>query len=117
MPGPVNLYPLNDFNVTVTLKYVDNTGAILPLTTGVTSFFLATTNAPTATTADATLAGTAVHIGAGVWLIQIDAAVLTAALLATLFATLPPQLIVQQPNGVRGYATLAYVPSRPMTIL
>lgn len=116
MPTPINLYPLNDLSLLVTLKYVDSAGAIQPLTTGVVSHFLATTNTPTATQADATLQGTATHINNGQWLIQYDAAVLTAALLATLFASQTPYLIVQQPNGVRGYVTLTYVPSRPITV-
>ena len=118
MPGLINLYPLNDLNLVVTLKYVDAQGAIQPLDTGPISFFLATSNLPTATQADATLAGNATHLatGSGQWLIQLDAAVLTYALLNGLFASVPPVLIVQSANNVRGYATLAYVPSRPMTI-
>lgn len=118
MPGPINLYPLNDLNLVVTLKYVDAAGNIQPLDTGTVQFFLATTNAAGATAADPSLAGNAVHLaaGSGQWLIQLDAAVLTFALLNGLFATVPPQLIVQSANNVRGYATLTYVPARPMTI-
>lgn len=117
MPASINLSPLNDFNVTVTLKFIDSAGATQPLTTGTVSFFIATATGPTATAADPSLAGNAVHIGGGVWLIQLDAAVLTYTLLNALFASVPPVLIVQQPNGVRGYATLTYLPARPMTIL
>lgn len=118
MPGPINLYPLNDLNLVVTLKYVDSSGNIQPLDTGVVTFFLATTNDPTATAADPSLSGSAVHLaaGSGQWLIQLDAAVLTFSLLNALFASVPPQLIVQSTNNVRGYATLTYAPARPMTI-
>jgi hypothetical protein len=118
MPAPINLYPLNDLNLVVTLKFVDVDGSIKPLDTGPISFFLATSNLPTATQADAALAGNAVHLaaGSGQWLIQLDAAVLTFSLLNGLFASVPPVLIVQSANNVRGYATLAYVPARPMTI-
>lgn len=114
----INLYPLNDLNLVVTLKFVDVDGTIKPLDTGPIAFFLATTNLPTATAADPALSGNAVHLGAGSgqWLIQLDASVLTFALLDPLFATVPPVLIVQSANNVRGYATLTYAPARPMTI-
>jgi Na+-transporting methylmalonyl-CoA/oxaloacetate decarboxylase beta subunit len=118
MPGPINLYPLNDLNLVVTLKFVDVDGSTKPLDTGPISFFIATSNLPTATAADPALSGTAVHLatGSGQWLIQLDASVLTYSLLNGLFASVPPVLIVQSTNNVRGYAPLTYVPSRPMTI-
>lgn len=113
----INLYPLNDFGVTATLKAVDPaTGKSVPLTTGTVSHFISTAYTPTATAADATLAGTATHVGDGKWLISYDAAVLTPTLLATLFATATPYLIMQQTGTFRDYAPLVYVASRPATV-
>jgi hypothetical protein len=110
------LYPLNDFSVKIPLKDVDASGNIVPLTTGTVTAFFATSNSPTATTADGTLTTTATHIGGGKWLVQFDAAVLTAALLATLFASTLPYLIVQKPSGVRVYFDVIYAASRQGTV-
>jgi hypothetical protein len=112
----INLYPLNDLSLLVTLKDVDVNGKIVPLTTGPVPFFLSTANGPTATAADPSLAGNAVHTQNGVWLIQFDAPVLTYSLLNGLFAATPPYLIIQQSNGIRVYVPLTYVPARPATV-
>lgn len=109
----LELYPLNDFIAQVTLKDVDATGAEIPVTTGTVTAFLATSNGPTATAADPTLSVSAVYTGAGgVWLITIDAAVLTASLLALHFATVTPYLIVQKTGAVRVYAKCKYKAER-----
>lgn len=107
------LYPLNDFATFVKLKDISpTTGVVTPLTTGTVTAFLATSFGPTAVAADATLQTTAVHVGNGKWLVFLDAAVLTAALLNSKFASTPPYLIVQYAGGLRVYYVGAYVPSR-----
>lgn len=114
---PITLYPLNDFLVKVSLRTVDSvTGIETPLTTGTVTAFLSTGNGPTATAADASLSVSATHIGKGVWLIAIDAAVLTPTLLDPLFASATPYLIVQQTGGVRVYAAVTYTTSRPAQV-
>jgi len=93
------LYPLNDLSVAMgPFETVTTLGVHTPITAGTISGFLATTDAPDAIAADATLAvanlsyiggqpkGDGTNWAAGWWLIQFDAAVLTAALLNTLFA-------------------------------
>jgi hypothetical protein len=112
----INLYPLNDLTVRVTLKVVSPlTGQITPLTGASVTGFLATSNLPTATAADPTLSVSATEIGMGVYLVAFSGVLLTASLLATLFTTVTPYLIVQEPTDVRVYAQLAYSPSRPAT--
>lgn len=112
----INLYPSNDLAVKVTLKVVNpQTGQIGPLTGGTVTGFLATSSSPTATAADPSLSVTATEVGSGVYLVAFDGSVLTPSLLASLFATVTPYLIVQEPNDVRVYAECAYLPSRPAT--
>lgn len=106
----------------VGLKDVDQvSGKIVPLTTGPVTYFLATSKLPTATAVDPTLTGSAILTvnsaasGApptGMWLVQLDAIVLTAALLDALFATVTPYLIIQKIGGVRVYVEMLYTPSR-----
>jgi hypothetical protein len=109
----LSLYPLNDFAVKIILKTIDETtGAVVPLTEGTVTAFLATSNDPTATAPDPTLTTSGIHTKNGVWLALFDAAVLTPSLLDALFGSTPPYLIVQQPNGVRVYAQLTYTASR-----
>lgn len=114
----VALSPLNDLSLSVTLKDVDpTTGATSLITTGTVTAFLAVSNSPTATVADATLNATVNYSGAsGKWTITIDASVLTAALLATLFASATPYLIIQRTNGVRVTVELLYSASRAATV-
>lgn len=112
---PIPIYPLNDFALTVgPLKTVNpETGAKEPLTTGVTTAFLATSNEPTAAAADPSLSVACPHIGGGKWLVLFDAGVLTPQLLAQHFAATPPYLIISQPGAVRAYVECTYQPSRP----
>jgi hypothetical protein len=117
------LSPLNDFNRTVLLEVVDGvTGVITPVTTGTVTGFLATSNLPTAGSADASLSVSGVYIGgangyeAGTWLFAIDAAVLTPALLDTHFASATPYFIVGRVSGVRRYEKLAYKPALAATL-
>ena len=113
----INISPLNDLSIIVILKGVDPaTGKAIQLTTGTVTHFIATSNTPTATAADAALSGVATHVGSGKWLISYDAAVLTAALLDTLFASVTPYLIIQQPNEFRVYVPLVYLASRSGTV-
>jgi hypothetical protein len=109
------LAPLNDFVWTakVVLRSA-TTGAEEAVTTGTVTGFLATTNTSSATTAEATWSVSGVYIGgangfdAGTWMFQLDAAVLTAALLATHFTTATPYFIVTRTNGVRQWYRLRY---------
>lgn len=116
MADPIGLYPLNDLVLEVKLTKVNTTtGAVEPLTTGTVSAFLATS--PTATSGiDASLVGTCTHIGSGRWIIEFDAAILTAALLATHFASNTPYCIISVLNGTKTYVQLVYATSRAATI-
>lgn len=112
-----DLVPLNDWAATVTLKDVGSDGRPVPLETGTVTVFLAIANTPTATAADPSLSVAATYTGAGgKWLIQFDGATLTAALLATHFASTPPYLIIVQLGSIRTYATLTYAASRAAVI-
>lgn len=112
------LSPLNDLALSVVLKDVDpTTGATSLVTTGSVSAFLATSNSPTATVADSTLNATVNYSGAGgKWIVTIDASVLTASLLASLFASATPYMIIVRASGVRVYVELAYLASRAATV-
>lgn len=117
MSSNIGLYPLNDLVLEVKLTKVNTTtGATEPLTTGTVTAFIANANTPTATAADPTLTGTCTHVGSGRWIIEFDAAILTAALLASLFASATPYCIVQVTNGTRTYIELVYAASRAATI-
>lgn len=112
-----SIYPLNDFAMFVKLYDINSTtGAKTPLTSGSVTAFLATTNTPTATSADPSLSVSCVHVGSGKWLVFFDASLLTASLMDSLFGSTPPFLIVQYPDGVRAYIELEYQASRPGTI-
>lgn len=108
------LYPLNDFAVKVRFNRIDpSSGARTALTTGVASAFLAISDAPTALPADETLQMTPTRIGSTVWwLVFFDAAVLTPALLSSLFGSTPPYLIVQHADGIRVAKQLTYAPTK-----
>lgn len=87
----MELNPLNDKTVTFQLSVRNSsTGVLTPVSTGSVSAIIATTDAPNATAADPTLTFNAVYIGGangfadGTWMVFIDAAVLTVALLAGL---------------------------------
>lgn len=113
------LNPLNDFVRVVNLKRINSsTGAEEPITTGSPTGFLATSKEPDATTAHASLSANGVYIGAtagyeaGDWMFQLDAAVLTKALLETYFLTGVPYFIVNLASDVRVYEQLDYAASR-----
>jgi hypothetical protein len=111
------LYPLNDLTFLVTLKTVDPaTGKVIALTTGSVTGFIAASNLPTASAADPSLTFTITHVGSGKWLVVMDAALLTAALLNTLFGSgATPYVILQLTGGFRAYIQLAYFASRQAT--
>lgn len=116
----ITMYPSNDLAITVTLQEIDAvTGVKGPLTTGTVTAFITTSTSPTATAADPSLSVEATHLNnpAGKWLIFFDASLLTPALLDSLFSGTPPYLIVQQANGIRAYAPMEYVASRPATLV
>lgn len=116
-PLPLTLYAANDFFVKAKLTTGSpTTGDVTPLTSGTVTAFLSTTNGPSAVAADPALSMAPTHLGGGIWLIFFDAGVLTAPLLDPLFAASPPYLIVEQPGGVRVYASVTYAPSRPATV-
>lgn len=112
MSTPV-INPLNDFALYAKLQKInEQTGVRTALTSGSVTAFLATSDAPTATAADASLVVTPTHVADGKWLIFFDASVLQPALLETLFADTTPVLILQHEDGVRVYRTCAYAASR-----
>lgn len=115
---PIPIYALNDLALTVgPLKTVNPaTGAKEPLTTGVTTAFLATSNEPTAAAADPTMSVVATHVGGGKWLVLFDASLLTPQLLAQHFAATPPYLIIEQVGAIRAYVECSYQPSRPAEV-
>lgn len=111
------LYPMNDFGLIVGLKDIDTvTGKAIPLTEGAVRAFIATSTAPDADPAEPTLDIDAVHVGNGKWLVLFDASLLNPTLLASLFAAATPYLIIEQTNGIRAYAELAYQASRPALV-
>lgn len=117
------LSPLNDLNRYVLIEEVNSSGVVVPVTSGTVTGFLATTNASGATAADATLSASLTYVGgsndieAGTWLFQLDAAVLTLALLNTHFgSTGVAYLIVKKDNSVRRWERLEYVTSLPAEI-
>jgi hypothetical protein len=112
MSVPV-VYPLNDFAFIATIKVANTAGALVPLTTGTPTAFMAISDSPTATAADASLITVPTYTGAGgKWLVAFDAAQLTPTLLATLFGTRAPYVIIQFPNAVRIVVKCAYSPVR-----
>lgn len=110
-----SLYPANNLWLGVILRTVDpTTGALTPLATGTVVAFLATSNSPTATAADASLNATVSYIGQnGLWLVQFTGAQLDPTLLNTLFSATTPYVIVQQVGTTRIAQQLSYAASRP----
>jgi len=107
------LYPTNDFAMIATLRVPNSAGVLVALETGTPSAFLAVSDSPTATAADATLVMTPTYTGAGgKWLVAFDASVLTPALLATLYATTTPYVIIAFPNSIRVAVECAYLASK-----
>jgi hypothetical protein len=105
--------PKNDCAFVVTLRLVDDTGRYVNLTTGTLSAFLAASESSTAEAADPSLVGSVVYTGAGGrWLVRFDASILTSALLASLFASDTPYIIVEGENNVRFAIEAAYSDSK-----
>jgi hypothetical protein len=114
----IPLSPENDLTLLATIKQVNpTTGALEPATTGTTQAFIATSNGPTATEADASLVASGTHTTNGVWLLNFDATTLDFTLLNGLFASATPWLIVTHSSGVRVYAELAYTPARAAAVV
>lgn len=107
------LYPLNALVFSADLKQVsEETGELEPMTSGTVTGFIANSNSPTATAVDPTLTATCAHVGSGKWRVEVAGDVLTAALLASAFATATPYLIIQEVGGFRVYVELDYDASR-----
>jgi len=116
------LAPLNDLDITIVLEDINtSTGTRTPITTGTVTGFLATSSAPDATAADATLSVSGVYVGgqtkvsgksgnydAGTWLFHLDASALTISLLDTNFLTATPYFIVSKSNAVRKVGRFTY---------
>lgn len=122
MSRPLN--PLNKFFRTVVIEDVDDTtGATIPVVSGTLTAFLATSNEPDATAADATLSVTGTHVGVdvpddthpfplGTWLVEIGGNTLTVSLLDSLFTNATPYLIVIYSDLDRVYEKLTYQRTR-----
>lgn len=113
----MELNPLNDKTITFELNTRNSsTGVLTPVTSGTVTVIIATTDAPDATEADAALVFTAVYIGgangfvAGTWMVFIDGAVLTVALLASLPRYL--YLIARRTGDIRAVTRLENVAAR-----
>ena len=116
MATKVYLNPLNDLNLKVHLDEIDATGALVPVTSGTVTAFLATSKDSTAVAADPSLSVAAVYLSAGDWLVTFDAAILTSALLAAKFASATPYCVVAAPGRVRVYIPLVYGDARLATV-
>jgi hypothetical protein len=118
--------PLNDFTRQVLLEQVDAvTGLTSAVTTGTVLGFISTSNAPDATTADASWSANLVYIGgangfaAGTWQFAIDAAVITLAKCTTagfVAGTATPYFIVQKDSAFRVVEKLKYTAVRSATV-
>lgn len=74
--------------------------------------FLADSNLPTATAADASLVATCTSIGSGRWIVEFPGSILDATMLASLFASTTPYAIITADTSVRVAQELAYSASR-----
>jgi hypothetical protein len=113
------LYALNDFAKLVKAKVIDpDTGAVTDETEATVTAFLATSDAPDAIEADASLKVTPCPFVAAKkgFLVFFDRTILTAALLDGLFATTPPVLIIDDGAGWRVAFYGEYLPTRPGTV-
>ncbi len=120
------LSPGNKLFRVALIETVDGTtGETTPIVSGTVSAFLAISNDPDATTANAAFAVNAVHVGIAVptalqpfplgsWLIVIPA--LSATLLDTYFTTVAPYLIVVRASEARVYEKLHYKRSKAVTL-
>jgi len=111
------LYPLNDFALIATIKIANAVGVLEPLEAGVGTAFLATSHLPTATAADPSLVMTPTYTGAGgKWLVAFDASVLTPTLLASLFGSAQPHVIIQFPSSIRVAIPCTYQAAREIAL-
>ena len=126
--GRHDISPLNTFwrlYQIDTISSVD--GSETGATTGSVTGFIATSNAPDATAADATLSVAGTHVGVaspaagqwplGTWLISIPGSSLTVALMDQLFnnnSTLP-YLIIERTGSDRVSETLKYKRTKKAT--
>lgn len=122
----ITISPLNDVVIKVRLSNVV-AGTITPITAGTVVGFLATSYDPAATAADVTLQANLTYIGGNsdglggtheldAWQFTLDAAVMTIALLDSLFLTTQPYLIVQKTSDRRVYVPLKYSRSQPAAL-
>ncbi len=114
MSDPIipKVYPENDFVLIVTPKLVDGTGKFTPLTSAAApTCFFATSGAPTAVAADATLVGTvtlATGSPVGRWIVKVQKSVMDYTLLNSLFAATAPWMIIEFAEGIRGAVECEY---------
>lgn len=114
------LFPLNDVNWVVgPIEEVDAQGQRNAVTTGTVVGFLAASASPDATEAALALKANLAYVGgqvgytAGDWLFQLDAAVLTKALLDTHFAvTGKAYFHISRVGAVRAVEEIMYSPTR-----
>lgn len=107
------LAPLNPLTRHVLLETLDASGTRTPVTTGTVTGFLATSDEPDATAADAALVATCAHVGGneivdgeddlhppGTWQIKFSPATFTVSRLDGLFLDTgdEPYLIITTPN-------------------
>ena len=129
MSAAIEFSPLKPINVVAGPYYsVPTTGTRAAITTGTFTGFLATTDAPDATTADATLSADLTYVGtnsdglggtypAGSWLFQLAASAVTKALCETHFAPLGKAYLIINRSGVtRDVIVLTYKRSSYATI-
>ncbi len=114
-----NLFPSNDITLVTPLSTVDpTTQQVTPLTSGTVQAFLATSNLPTATAADASLITTCSYSAqTRKWLIPFNGAVLTPSLLDGLFAANPTAcycIVTANSTDIRAVIELVYVATRPV---
>lgn len=118
-----DISPLNDFVATMLLENVNSvTGVVSAIDSGTITGFLSTSDLPDATAFDATWQVNGVYVGgandyeAGTWMWQIDAAVLTYALMESAFgSSRRAYFIVQKTNDKRVVKKLRYRPVRLAT--
>lgn len=116
----ITISPKNDRSIIVRLSTIPSTGTLTPITSGAITGFLATSPDPDATAAHPSLEASLGYVGGNsdgnggtyeldAWLWQIDASVLTTALLDPLFLKTKPWLIVVKDNDKRIVIPARYV--------
>jgi hypothetical protein len=107
----LTLWALNDFAEPILLR-TEVAGVAEPLTAGVVTGFLSTSFGPEAEPAHASLEAPLTHVGNGRWMMRLDGAVLTPALLDPIFANASMYLIVEQEGGIRAWWKVIYARDR-----